>query len=303
MATRCMAARGGAAARSQRRFNSSYFDRAESGGVPTSGAYGAGSAPLGWAGKTARDGPKMQDPEVQALLDGGKEGRQRLKEDYKIDLSPRGFDDAEHAGVPLFKMKIVKKSQADIDRENLGGLDIANLTDAQRESIRRRREKRAAGERFGASVRAFLRAGNRGRNNMGLFNVGDNNAGFFNYGDSNKGFCNKGDYNHGALCFGNDNGGAVILGNGNRGALIWGDQSRGFEIWGNRQSGVCKTSDSFIKLRIRVAWVLLALMALCLPGMYYQGRRKQREKWLKAMDIEVTDEAIDALMSRNISGR
>eukprot|EP01061_Rhynchopus_euleeides_P042072 TRINITY_DN7348_c3_g2_i1.p1 TRINITY_DN7348_c3_g2~~TRINITY_DN7348_c3_g2_i1.p1 ORF type:complete len:291 (+),score=96.58 TRINITY_DN7348_c3_g2_i1:219-1091(+) len=266
-----------------RHYNYDYSDASSSQGAD-------GSAPHTWG----KGGAAQFDDDVKQMKERQAE-QYKLHKEYGFDTSPKG--DASSGGVPVFKLKLTKKSQADIDAEK-SGIDVKDLTDAQRENIRLRRNKRAWREDLLQRMRKRLELINGGRSNLGAFNRGDNNCGFFNLGDSNTGVFNKGDYNKGLLCFGQDNTGAVIFGSGSRGFLVFGSKSMGVDVWGDKQRGVCQTSDSLMKMRLRVACFLLVCAVLSLPLFYRRIQRRRRERWLKAMDVDQTDENIEIMMKR-----
>ena len=222
----------------------------------------------------------------------------KLTKEYGYDMSARDNTQGGAAGIPVFKLRLEKKSQADIDAENKG-LNMVNLTEEQRERIRLRRNKRAVKEEAVFKTRHRLRMFNRGRGNLGFLNAGDDNVGFLNFGDGNKGIFNAGDYNAGMLCYGNDNKGAFIWGKGNIGGLIWGNHSRGVEIWGDKQRGAFQTSDAFMKLRMRCCYIILVCIVLTVPIAYTALQRRQRKRWLEAMDLgDKGDEGIEIMMQR-----
>ena len=221
---------------------------------------------------------------------------QRFQSDYGFDVSARAESD-DASGVPIFKIKMTKKTQADIDRENAAA-NTTTLTDEQRESIRLRRNKKALRAESATKLRQNLTIINKGRSNIGFFNVGDSNIGCFNRGDNNKGFFNIGDYNKGMFCKGNDSSGFIINGTGSRGVLIFGSKSAGVDVWGDKQSGVCQTSDDLMKFRLRILYVVLAFALLMVPVLYNRQQRKRRKRWLKAMQFDESEENIDVMMKR-----
>ena len=150
------------------------FDPDASGG----GAYGGGSGPANWnKGKAA----KYDDWVPEEM----KEKEVNLK-DYNIDMRVRTDGDEDIKGVPTFKMKLVKKTQADIDNEKRTEL-VTNLSDKQRENMRRRKRKQIVYESIKQFLKKNLKVVNKGRSNIGFFNSGDFNIGIFNKGDHNKG--------------------------------------------------------------------------------------------------------------------
>eukprot|EP01065_Artemidia_motanka_P021592 TRINITY_DN25824_c0_g1_i1.p1 TRINITY_DN25824_c0_g1~~TRINITY_DN25824_c0_g1_i1.p1 ORF type:complete len:298 (+),score=96.27 TRINITY_DN25824_c0_g1_i1:100-993(+) len=256
----------------------------------TGGAYGRGSAPFGWM-----SGPAKYEEEQPA------EWSSESVKKYKPDLTPRTWDemDGKMSGKTVFRMKLEKKTQAEIDAEEAAEKPhLPNLSDAQRASIRMRKRRRDLKEATVERLHAALRFFNPGRRNLGVLNKGDWNTGFLNKGDHNTGFLCFGDHNKGVLLFGNDNRGFLVKGSGNIGSLIFGDQNRGVDIWGDKMSGVCQTADDYVKARIKIMGAFFVVFVVVGLRLYSHMRDRRARKQLEAMDFAASDDAVQVMVHR-----